>query len=553
MTQTQRGDILTEVINVADYAAKLRTTLYGGDLEISILVYLFKIKVFLYAAHQWKGRVRERLEPQINVLPEDEHDPEGGELSLLFEPGKTGGQDHYSWMIQRSQPLDEFSLTGEGSDDEELQSSEVNPDQYYFESQDAADDAQIWDAVPDQATFESNPGPFLFENADPHFDSFEQAPQHVSDVFFAADFSAASAQPGPVPYVTSPIVSTALVVRSVQSQSQRSVSRRLDDSGVPLSLKALQVKVQVLNAMLPPHMRAKDLKKKLMHELEDILDAADHQIQVASIVAKTKAATTRLTAPICREVCMRILTLLAKDDKLRALYKESKGSTSHIQLDAGGNPLTSTNPGQGMGLNHKYHLELALAFNNPGNCDNFPFEYLPNAYGAAAHSDGISALWAPKRIENGLFAGLGILEPRIPEGFPPEFFDGSRLNTIFNAGLSEYDNCMTNWHSSGNHGGKPMWMFVTPCKTVVPEEQVRAQLAAHVIQHKPHTSHLFCTGTLAGFFWQKVGFISISHHVRTRCYLETNARQEHSRRNRGSCFRSTVRPIIQSRERRKES
>ena len=106
-------------MNVEDYAAKLRTTLYGGDLELSIFVHLFKLKVFLYAAHQWKGRVRERLEPQINVLPEDEEKPEGGEISLLFEPGETGGQDHYSWMIQRSKPLDEFSMPGEVTSDSE--------------------------------------------------------------------------------------------------------------------------------------------------------------------------------------------------------------------------------------------------------------------------------------------------------------------------------------------------------------------------------------------------------------------------------------------------
>jgi hypothetical protein len=424
-------------MNVADYAAKLRTTLYGGDLELSIFVHLFKLKVFLYAAHQWKGRVRERLEPQINVLPEDEENPEGGEISLLFELGETGGKDHYSWMIQRGQPLDEFSLTGES----EPESSDVDQTPIFFEPEEMPNadgvDESNWVELP-VGTFETNRAGFLFEHLEPDFGPYQRP---VSDVFVPI------AQPEAVLF---PTVSNALVVRSGSTQGQRSVSRRVDEKGAPLSLKALQAKVQALNALLPPYMRVKDLKKKLMHELEEILDAADHQIQVASIVAQTKAATTRLTAPICREVCMRILTLLAKNDNLRALYKESKGATSQIQLDAGGNPLTSTNPGQGMGLNHRYHNELALAFNDSANCDNFPFDYMPNAHGAAAHSDGISAIWAPKRIENGLFAGLGILQPQIPEGFPPGFFDGTRLNTIYNAGLSEYDNCITRWHTSGN-------------------------------------------------------------------------------------------------------
>ena len=468
-------------MNVEDYAAKLRTTLYGGDLELSIFVHLFKLKVFLYAAHQWKGRVRERLEPQINVLPEDEENPEGGEISLLFEPGETGGQDHYSWMIQRSKPLDEFSMPGES----ESESSEVNRTPIFFDTEerqnaDVEENSSMWVELGSPSiTFETSRANFRFENLEPDFVPFDQRP--VSNVFLPI------AQPEAVLF---PTVSNALVVRSGSTQGQRAVSRRVDDSGVPLSLKALQAKVQALNALLPPQMRVKDLKKKLMHELEDILDAADDQILVASIVAQTKAATTRLTAPICREVCMRILTLLAKNDNLRALYKESKGATSHIQLDAGSNPLTSTNPGQGMGLNHRYHNELALAFNNPANYDNFPFDYLPNAHGAAAHSDGISAIWAPKKIENGLFAGLGILQPLIPEGFPPGFFDGTRLNTIYNAGLSEYDNCITRWHTSGNHGGRPMWMFVPPCKTVVPEEQVSSLLKAHA-----HASRLTLTLT----------------------------------------------------------
>ena len=68
---------------------------------------------------------------------------------------------------------------------------------------------------------------------------------------------------------------------------------------------------------------------------------------------------------------------------------------------------------------------------------------------------------------------MGLQQPKSPEGFPVGFFDIQRLETVFTSGKSDYHNMISRRVSvSGNHGGKALWWFVAPVRTVVPEEQI---------------------------------------------------------------------------------
>jgi hypothetical protein len=90
----------------------------------------------------------------------------------------------------------------------------------------------------------------------------------------------------------------------------------------------------------------------------------------------------------------------------------------------------------------------------------------------ADHSSGNSiTVPVPSLIENGLLAGLGIINAPIPELFPPGFFDISCLNKIWLVGVANYQEMCNKYHHSGNHGGKPYWFFVAPTLTVKQEEQ----------------------------------------------------------------------------------
>ena len=85
----------------------MRSTLYGGDLEISILAQLFKMKALVYSSIYWQSG-QGTFSPETHGLPADE---EGGVIRLLFEEGSSGGQDHYSLLFRSRPSQDEFRLS----------------------------------------------------------------------------------------------------------------------------------------------------------------------------------------------------------------------------------------------------------------------------------------------------------------------------------------------------------------------------------------------------------------------------------------------------------
>ena len=112
-------------MNLAEYADALRSNLYGGDLEICIFVWLFKLKVFVFNSHQWNGE-GDKLAPDVHEFfstPELSSNPNQAhadllEICLLWEQGETGGQDHYSLIIPTRKSTDAFRLSSDSDDDE---------------------------------------------------------------------------------------------------------------------------------------------------------------------------------------------------------------------------------------------------------------------------------------------------------------------------------------------------------------------------------------------------------------------------------------------------
>ena len=104
--------------DVAGYALSLRTNRYGGDLEISILVWLFKMKVFLFNVHQWNGNKAEKLAPAIIECSRPSGQLGHLEISLLWEEGRSGGADHYSLLIPTRESASEFAISSCSDDDE---------------------------------------------------------------------------------------------------------------------------------------------------------------------------------------------------------------------------------------------------------------------------------------------------------------------------------------------------------------------------------------------------------------------------------------------------
>jgi hypothetical protein len=247
---------------------------------------------------------------------------------------------------------------------------------------------------------------------------------------------------------------------SSSASLKRSVSKRFKEgTTTPLKAQELLNLVKEMMKKLPKHMQIPHLKDKSVAQLDQILDDELHLRSVASLAAQCDAARLKLTQPVHRDVNIRILALLATDAQLLDLYKSSLCATTQQMLDAGCDP--NSNTGKGMGLNHKYHQELELKFNDIAICPDFPFEYYESDCGPAVHSDG-SFLTCPAKIRGGLFAAFSLLQARKPEGFPNAFFSIEMLDKIFVAGKTEYHNMMSRWDVSGQHGGKPMW-FRTGC------------------------------------------------------------------------------------------
>jgi hypothetical protein len=270
------------------------------------------------------------------------------------------------------------------------------------------------------------------------------------------------------PVAPDPAPASSSLSGSAKSASARPCSSRKNDKGVALSHAALLVVVRELNSRTDKAFQLKNLRQQSLLQLDAWLDLQHERAATASVAAQIKAHAVRLTQPVHRDVCMRMLMLLATQPVLLALYQDSCAGTSRIQLDAGSKP--GVNSGQGMGLNHQYWEMMADMFNDISIVSDFPFDYFVPPEMVVIHSDAVTTVPTPPAIEGGLFAGLGLKQPRLPEGFPDGFFDIATLDKIFTAGLNEYHNATSRFHQSGQHG-RPIWFFVSPTKTVKPEEQ----------------------------------------------------------------------------------
>jgi hypothetical protein len=241
----------------------------------------------------------------------------------------------------------------------------------------------------------------------------------------------------------------------------RALSKTLDANGQPLSHIDLKKLVTDLNLKLPKCERSMNVAHLNISQLDDwVVKYYEGKKQTAAML--------RVTATVKVEVCMRMLALLADMSELLALFKDKCGGSSQHQIDAGGKPLKNT--GLGMNLNHAYWPAMVQAFNDSSKIPDFPFEYVVNEDVLTFHSNGVDHVSTPAKMKDGFFAGLGIKQPRIPEGFYDGFFDIQRLDAIFVNGMAEYHNAETNFHQSGQHG-KPLWFFVQPCRTQLAEEQ----------------------------------------------------------------------------------
>ena len=125
-----RRDGDPRMFTTATYADALRTTLYGGDIELALIAWLFKLKIFVFSALEWRGLQRE-LSPAIHCAPEEFENPEGGKICLLWIEGASpslsscGGLDHYQLLIPKHASLDEFMFSS--SDDEDAPGSLSTP------------------------------------------------------------------------------------------------------------------------------------------------------------------------------------------------------------------------------------------------------------------------------------------------------------------------------------------------------------------------------------------------------------------------------------------
>ena len=270
-----------------------------------------------------------------------------------------------------------------------------------------------------------------------------------------------AAQPTPLPVLSA-------APKQGTPKATVAAARPVSNSG--MTHAQLCVEVRAVNKNLKPHFQLKNVKQASVGEIDIFLQKQRDIVACATIHAQCEGAKTRLTQAIQVTVCMRMLTLLAKKPELLALYQDSCGGTDRQQNDAGANPHVNT--GMGMGLNHAYFPAMELAFNDPTFVDEFPFEYFAPTESdlLATHSNGVNSVPVPPKIVNGLFAGIGIKECLIPENFPATFFDVERLSTMFAAGLNEYHNALAKFSVSGQHG-KPLWFFVAPRKTIIPEDQ----------------------------------------------------------------------------------
>ena len=271
-------------------------------------------------------------------------------------------------------------------------------------------------------------------------------------------------QPLPLTLETKTVPPTGKVKGSTPAPTPRPLSKRNGPDGQALTWAELRAEVTKVNTSLKPKEKHKALGTKTIQDFEAILDARDKNRALLTVRDEHTAAAHRVTQGVQRTVNIRILTLLAKDSVLMSLFKESMGGTSRLQLESGSS-VESVHAGEGMGANHAFWVALQTAFNDACNCGDFPFEYSPSEHRTDNHDAPSTVIFIPPEIKNGLLKGLGLITAKIPDLFPPDFFDVVRLKSCYDAGVKEYQEMKRRWHASGQHGGKPMWHFVSPVLT----------------------------------------------------------------------------------------
>jgi hypothetical protein len=117
--QTSQRMAASQKMNITGYAEAVRKNLYGGDLEIATLAWLFKLKVYVYSPYLWRGSCSEELHPEVHVQESEAQDPEGGSIHLLFEVGLSGGLDHYSLIVPSRVASCEFALSASDNDQDD--------------------------------------------------------------------------------------------------------------------------------------------------------------------------------------------------------------------------------------------------------------------------------------------------------------------------------------------------------------------------------------------------------------------------------------------------
>jgi hypothetical protein len=269
------------------------------------------------------------------------------------------------------------------------------------------------------------------------------------------------------PIQTTPLSAAAVPAKAKSSAKKvRPVSSRMDGN-VSLSHTKLRQLVSEANSVLPKMMQMKNLKQQTVPSMDAFLDNLHVLRETASLTSQIAAAQHRMTPAIHRQCCMRMLMLITTRSDLLELYKQSRGGSSQPQIDAGKDP--SVNAGQGMGLNHQFHAAMNDAFNDATIVDDFPYDYFPSLL-LPFHSNAVDKVATPAKFLYGLFVGMGLKQPLFPAGFPPGFFDITKLDSIFLAGIAEYHAHRVRFHISGNHN-KPPWFFVAPILTLCPEKQ----------------------------------------------------------------------------------
>ena len=105
-------------LNLQDYTQAVRSNLYGGDLEIATLAWLFKLKVSVYSHYQWKGSC-DKLCPEVHVQDSEADNPDGGSIYILHECGLSGASDHFSLIVPSRTASSEFDLSDSDDDSDD--------------------------------------------------------------------------------------------------------------------------------------------------------------------------------------------------------------------------------------------------------------------------------------------------------------------------------------------------------------------------------------------------------------------------------------------------